>query len=150
MQINGFLMRNVIVLTNDVGFCAVIRFRESDCFWWVDDGLLNQLGITVCKWICGKCISGIQRMMMNKNQIMILTFIFLFFFLFRYSFSIILFRKIIYIYSKENFNTKTSYYSFISNRNLTLNVKKFLLPKSQNYDITRSIDFLSTGGKRII
>lgn len=73
-----------------------------------------------------------------------------FFFLFRYSFSIILFRKIIYIYSKQNFNTKTSYYSFVSNRNLTLNVKKFLLPKSQNYDITRSIDFLSTGGKRII
>lgn len=32
MQINGFLMRNVIVLTNDMGFCAVIRFRESDCF----------------------------------------------------------------------------------------------------------------------
>lgn len=134
-------MRNVIVLTNDVGFCAVIRFRESDCFWWVDDGLLNQLGITVCKWICGKCISGIQRMMMNKNQIMILTFIFLFFFLFRYSFSIILFRKIIYIYSKQNFNTKTSYYSFISNRNLTLNVKKFLLPRSQNYHAINQLSF---------
>lgn len=142
-------MRNVIVLTNDVGFCAVIRFRESDCFWWVDDGLLNQLGITVCKWICEKCISGIQRMMMNKNQIMILIFIFLFF-LFRYSFSIILFRKIIYIYSKQNFNTKTSYYSFISNRNLTLNVKKFLLPRSQNYDISRDQStFFQQGEKEL-
>lgn len=46
-------------------------------WWW----FVNQLDIIVCKWICGKCISGIQRMMMmNKNQIMILTFILSFFF----------------------------------------------------------------------
>lgn len=73
-----------------------------------------------------------------------------FFFLFRYSFSIILFRKIIYIYSKQNFNTKTSYYSFISNRNLTLNVKKFLLPRSQNYDISRDQStFFQQGEKEL-
>lgn len=71
--------------------CGILRgytFPRIGLFlmswWW----FVNQLDITVCKWICGKCISGIQRTMMNKNQIMILIFIFFFLLLFRYSFLI--------------------------------------------------------------